>query len=108
MEEREGKGERKERKVSLVPNLSLLQCSFFILEGWVERKKGRREIEMEKLQTLPKYPDDRMKFKGEYIAYVEDRIVAHSKRLREVLLEAKRYSDKPIIDKVEKEELLIV
>ena len=63
---------------------------------------------MEKLQTLPKYPDDRMKFKGEYIAYIGDRIVAHSKKLQEVLLEAKKYSDKPIIDKVEKEELLIV
>ena len=63
---------------------------------------------MEKLQTLPKYPQDRMKFKGEYIAYVGDRIVANGKKLREVLLEAKKYSDKPVIDKVEKEELLIV
>ena len=63
---------------------------------------------MEDIQTLPKYPEDRMKFRGEYIAYVEDRIVAHSKKLQEVLLKAKKYSDKPIIDKVEKEELLIV
>lgn len=63
---------------------------------------------MEDLQTLPKYPEDRIKFRGEYIAYVEGRIVAHSKKLREVLLKAKKYSDKPIIDKVEKEELLIV
>lgn len=63
---------------------------------------------MEDLQTLPKYPEDRIKFRGEYIAYVEGRIVAHSKKLRVVLLKAKKYSDKPIIDKVEKEELLIV
>ena len=63
---------------------------------------------MEKQQSNFKYPEDRMKFKGEYIAYVGDRIIANGKDLREVLQKAKNYSDKPIIDKVEKEELLIV
>lgn len=63
---------------------------------------------MEELQTLPKYPEDRIKFRGEYIAHVEDRIVAHSKQLRKVLQKARKYSDNPIIDKVERKELLIV
>ena len=65
-------------------------------------------LSAKRIETLPKYPEDRMKFKGEYIAYVGARIVAHGKKLREVLLEAKKYNDKPIIDKVEKGELLIV
>lgn len=56
-------------------------------------KRGKRK-------KFPKYPDDLMKFKGEYIAFKGDHIFAHGKDACEVLSEARKYAERPILEKI--------
>lgn len=50
----------------------------------------------------------RAQYAGEYVAWIGDEIVAHGKNLREVMKEAKRHGERPVIDKVERNGVLIV
>lgn len=45
------------------------------------------------------------KYRGEYIAIVGEKIVAHGKHLKEVMQKAKRHSPNPLIYKVPSHEI---
>ena len=42
----------------------------------------------------------RSRHPGEYVAWIGDEIVAHGKKLDEVIQEAKKHGDRPVIEKV--------
>lgn len=57
---------------------------------------------------LAKHPEEEAKYKGEYIAVANGKIVAHGKDVKKVIRKAREYSDDPLISKVEKEGLMVV
>lgn len=46
------------------------------------------------------HPDIEEKYAGEYIAIVDDQVVAHGKDFGDVLEEAKRHGEEPLFHKV--------
>lgn len=54
------------------------------------------------------HPEEEIKYRGEYIAVVEEKIVAHGDDFIEVINAAKNYSDDPLIAKVPKWEVMVV
>lgn len=63
---------------------------------------------MKEFELLGKHPEEKSKYKGEYIAVVGERIASHGKDPKVVIKEAKKLSSKPLIAKVPKGELVIV
>lgn len=57
---------------------------------------------------LTSHPEERLKYKGEYIAVVGEQIVAHGTDFVEVIEKAKKISDDPLIDKVPKWDVMVV
>lgn len=53
-------------------------------------------------------PIDMNKYRGEWIAFVEGKIVSHGKMLNDVLEEAKKMGKDPVIDKVPEQDTLVV
>ncbi len=51
---------------------------------------------------------DMTKYRGEWIAFVKGKIVSHGKVLKEVIAQARKLDDEPIIDKVPEHNTLIV
>lgn len=47
------------------------------------------------------------KYKGEWIAVVEDKIVAHGKNFKEVAKKAKKISTHPVFDKIPQEDVVV-
>ena len=45
-------------------------------------------------------PDIETQYAGEYIAIVDDTVVAHGKDFKQVLQEAKKYGEEPLFHKV--------
>jgi len=48
------------------------------------------------------------KYRGEWLAWVDNEIIAHGKDFKRVLTEARRINDDPIMDKVPEKDVLIV
>ena len=48
-------------------------------------------------EWLGSHSEEKQKYKGEYIAVVGEKIVAHGVNLSQVMAEAKKYSPKPLI-----------
>ena len=59
-------------------------------------------------QWLLKHPEEKAKHKGEYVAIVGERIVAHGKDALRVLKQAKRSSGDPLLIKVPQHDILVV
>ncbi|MBU1262049.1 hypothetical protein KKG61_04325 [bacterium] len=57
---------------------------------------------------LAAHPEEEAKYKGEYIAVVEEKIVAHGSDFIKVIEEAKVYSDDPLFAKVPQWEVMAV
>lgn len=51
---------------------------------------------------------DMNKYRGEWIAFVDGKIVSHGKVLKDVLERAKETGKEPIIDKVPQQDTLVV
>ncbi len=54
----------------------------------------------EEYNWLIEHPEIEEQYAGEYIAIVDDRIVAHGKAFKEVLAEAKKHGEEPLFHKV--------
>lgn len=63
---------------------------------------------MRELEWLSKHPEEEAKYRGEYIAVVSEKIVAHGKDPKNVIEEAKRISTRPLIAKVPLREGLMI
>ena len=59
------------------------------------RKRIQKDFEW-----LGSHSEEKQKYKGEYIAIVGEKIVAHGVNLTQVMAEAKRFSAKPLITAV--------
>ncbi|MEW6619205.1 MAG: DUF5678 domain-containing protein [bacterium] len=57
---------------------------------------------------LDSHSEERLKYRGEYIAVAGEEIVAHGIDFIGVIEKAKKVSDDPLIAKIPKEELMIV
>lgn len=63
---------------------------------------------MNKTKNMAERIHMRSKHRGEYVAWVGDKIVAHGENLRQVMEEAKKHEGRLVIDKVEKEGVRVV
>ena len=54
------------------------------------------------------HPEITKKYRGEYVAIIGEKIVAHGRRLAEVLKQAEKIEKKPLISKVPQAEVLVV
>ena len=64
---------------------------------------------MREFEWLENHQEEKRKYKGEYIAVVGERIIAHGVNLAQVIAKAKKMSEKPLIAAVpEGEELMII
>ena len=50
----------------------------------------------------------RSQYRGEYVAWIGNKIVAHGENLKRVIEEAKNHGEHPVIDKVEREGVRVV
>lgn len=50
---------------------------------------------------------DMDKYRGEWLAWVDDKIVAHGVDFKRVVKEAKKFSIDPILDKVPEKDILV-
>jgi hypothetical protein len=57
---------------------------------------------------LNTHPEVTKKYRGEYIAIIGEKIVAHGKKLAEVIRQAEKIESKPLISKVPQAEVLVV
>ncbi|MEW6609141.1 MAG: DUF5678 domain-containing protein [bacterium] len=57
---------------------------------------------------LDSHLEERLKYRGEYIAVVREEIVAHGIDFIEVIEKGKKVSDDPLIAKIPKEDLMVV
>ena len=57
---------------------------------------------------LCKHPEINEQYKGEYIAILDEKVVAHGSNLEEVIEKAKKFGDKPLISKNPEYEVLVV
>lgn len=57
---------------------------------------------------LISHPEIESNYAGEYIAIVDDSIVAHGKNLKQVMIEAKKINNNPFIHKVFSSDKVIV
>ncbi len=64
-----------------------------------------REYEFKWFATHPEVLE---KYKGEYIAIIGEKIVAHGKNLNQVSKKAEKIEKLPLIAKVPKDEVLVV
>jgi hypothetical protein len=55
---------------------------------------------MQETTYMPRYPEERDRFRGEYIAHDGRRILAHGKDAREVLREARKHAAEPVLQQV--------
>lgn len=55
---------------------------------------------MQDLKDKPRYPEERDRFRGEYIAHDGQRILAHGKDAREVLREARQHVEEPVLQQI--------
>jgi len=64
---------------------------------------------MREFEWLESHQEEKQKYKGEYIAVVGEKIVAHGVNLAEVIAKAKKFSKKPLIAAIpEGEDLMII
>jgi hypothetical protein len=64
---------------------------------------------MREFEWLESHQEEKRKYKGEYIAVVGEKIVAHGINLAQVIAQAKKLSAKPLIAKIpEGEDLMII
>ena len=64
---------------------------------------------MREFEWLASHQEEKRKYKGEYIAVVGEKIVAHGINLAQVIAQAKKLSEKPLIAKIpEGEDLMII
>jgi len=64
---------------------------------------------MREFEWLSSHQDEKRKYKGEYIAVVGEKIVAHGVNLAQVIAKAKKYSEKPLIAAIpDGEDLMII
>ena len=54
------------------------------------------------------HPEIAKKYPGEYIAVIGEKVVAHGKKLAEVIKMAEKIEKKPLISKVPQSEVLVV
>lgn len=57
---------------------------------------------------LSAHPEINKKYRGEYIAVIGEKIVAHGKKLADVIRQAEKIEKKPLISKVPQAEVLVV
>ena len=57
---------------------------------------------------LVDHPEETAKYAGEYIAIVGEQIVAHGSDFSEVVKEARKFSDRPLLDKVPTDEVMVI
>ncbi|TES90302.1 MAG: hypothetical protein E3J87_10290 [Candidatus Cloacimonadota bacterium] len=55
-----------------------------------------------------KHPLNFNKYRGEYLALVNDRIVAHGKKFEEVYNEAIKFDKEPVFTKIPESEIMIL
>lgn len=53
-------------------------------------------------------PEVAKEYRGEYVAVIGERIVAHGRKLSEVIRQAEKIEKKPLISKVPLSEVLVV
>lgn len=53
-------------------------------------------------------PIDMNKYRGEWIAFIDGRIVSHGRVLKDVIQEARKTGKEPVIDKVPQQDTLVV
>ena len=63
---------------------------------------------MKELNWIASHPEERGKYRGEYIAIVGDRIVAHGEDPGQVWDEATKFAAEPLLSYVPKAEALIL
>ncbi|MFH1563989.1 MAG: DUF5678 domain-containing protein [Nitrospirota bacterium] len=63
---------------------------------------------MSELEWLSRHPEEEAKYRGEYIAIVGEKIVAHGKDPKTIIEEAKKISHRPLIAKVPLREGLMI
>lgn len=63
---------------------------------------------MGEIEWLSRHPEEEAKYRGEYIAVVGEKIVAHGKDPKTIIEQAKKISPKPLIAKVPLREGLMV
>ena len=63
---------------------------------------------MAEIKSLAERRRLRSMYRGLYVAWIGNKIVAHGKNLKNVVEEAKKHGDHPVIDKVEKEGVRVV
>ncbi len=63
---------------------------------------------MAEMKSLAERRRLRSMYRGLYVAWIGNKIVAHGKDLRRVVEEARKHGDHPLIDKVEKKGVRVV
>ena len=64
---------------------------------------------MREFEWLGSHQEEKRKYKGEYIAVVGEKIVAHGANLAQVITKAKTFSEKPLIAAIpDGEDLMII
>jgi len=64
---------------------------------------------MREFEWLASHQEEKRKYKGEYIAVVGEKIVAHGVNLAQVIAKSKNFSEKPLIAAIpDGEDLMII
>ena len=61
----------------------------------------------EEIGFLATHPQELSKYRGEWIAVVGDKIIAHGKDFKKVDDEARKISPNPVFDKIPKEDVVV-
>jgi len=60
------------------------------------------------LMWLLEHPEEELRYKGEYIAIVDDKVIAHGKEFQQVIEDAKRHSPDPLLVKVSEWDVVVL